>query len=575
MNLDLLKKIREEKTKNYNGMKKINSLFLCNLSHKAGLSLMKHGASALGVFLDFIDIEYSDFFTLLNFKKEDLKSYNLQNIYILLDENYYLDEFGHCEDIALARQNLSKLKDEINASLTILEELTCNKIDIVISTLYLNSECINEYISLDERNALSDLVFDFNMFLAKKRDESKHSIHLVSMAGFRGKSIENIYSEHNTVASLDYLNFFSGKSISYLRLSEGKSLKCIITDLDNTVWGGVAAEGEYENNDLYNQGAYRKYQKWLKCMHRQGVILSISSKNDFHVIKDFFSEKTHALEIQWSDFSFPEINWDNKSDNILKICKNLNLSPEHVLFVDDSDFELEEVTNAIPNINTFHFSKNIDENIFKLVNSDFFIKGAITLEDRLRNESFANNIKRDEFYKSNNSKDDFLKNISMELSVSNCTPENHPRTSDLTMRTNQFNLTTMRMDTTDVQNYVSENSGQILLFRFSDRFGSYGIIGASFLKIEADACLIENIVLSCRAFERGVEFAIIKSIGSFASAEGCSKLIGSFIETIKNKKFKNFYTECGFGKISNNIFSIDIDDLDVSEKCKNITILRS
>lgn len=574
MNMDVLNKIREEKLIKYNEMKRISSLFLCNLNHKAGLSLIKYNASELNVFLDFIDLEYSDFYTLLNFKKEEIIKHHPKKIYILLDENYYLDRYGNCDNIKSVQNHISKLKDELNASLDLIDEIIPSKVDIVVSTLYLNEERLNQYISLYDRGILKDLVFDFNLSLVQRKKESKNNIFFVNMSGFHGETVEKIYSEYNTVASLDYLNFFTEKAIGFLRLSEGKSLKCIITDLDNTLWSGIVAEGEYDLIESHHQGAFRQYQRWLKGMHQQGVILSIASKNDMHIIKDFFSKNKNNLDIDWNDFSFPEINWENKSGNILNICKKLNISPEHVLFIDDSSYEVAEVKNAIPSINTFQFSGNIDKNISSIVGKDFFIKSNITSEDLLRNNSFANNIKRDELRKSESSNDNFLKNINMELVVCDCRIENAPRISDLTMRTNQFNMTTKRMDISEVNNYLSEDkSKHILTFNFKDRLGSYGIIGAAFFKIDSDKCFIENIVLSCRAFERGVEFAIIKSVASYASVSGCTQLIGNYIETFKNKRFHDFYKECGFSPIKNNLYKINIDKLSVSDNCKYINIL--
>lgn len=572
MNKSIFNKIIEEKKINYAGMTKVTGLLLCNLSHKAIFPLMKYNAAKFNTEFSFIEYEYSDFFTFYNLFKDEIIEKKPNNIFILYDENYYLDKYKTCRPLEQVITEIEKREKEIAFIVNNLEENSETNLDIIISTLYLNDNKLKQYISIEEREAIKNKVNDFNINLynLKRTIFSKINLCIVDMNGFYGESLEDIYSEGNSVATLSFLNYFAKNAIDYIRLKQGKSLKCIITDLDNTLWDGVMAEQSTlikTKNDIY----FKRYQKWLKRMQQQGVILSIVSKNDSDFIKCFFTKYQDELAISWDDFTFPEINWENKSSNILHICQRLNISTEHILYIDDNLYEIQEVKNSIEKINIFHFGNDIKENVDTLLVSDYFLKEKITQEDILRNDTFIADIKREKLSNELKNHDDFLKDIKMVLHVRELNTKDIERISDLTLRTNQFNMTTTRMKKSDVINYAKDN--HILVYDFEDRLGNYGIIGASFIKKENDAFIIDNMVLSCRVFGRGVEYAMIKSILELSNKVDIKYLTGKFIETSKNKNFSSFYTDCGLKWQKDNIYKSSINNIDINKKCRLIKII--
>ena len=147
------------------------------------------------------------------------------------------------------------------------------------------------------------------------------------------------------------------------------------------------------------------------------------------------------------------------------------------------------------------------------------------------------------------------------------------RLADLTLRTNQFNLTTFRMGSKEIAAFVADKDQHILYFSFEDRLGSYGVIAAAFIKIVNDTCIIKNIIISCRVFQRSVEYAILKCIVNFSLSHACTCIIGEYKENKKNHRFRSFYYDCGFRLTADYIFKAEIRKININNKCKFIEIV--
>lgn len=538
----LLEKLVLGKKINHQNKEKLRIVVLCDLECQAIVPLLNYEFSAWHYFADFFELHYSDYQSFLTIYEQEIRDFKADVFFIIQEDTYYLDEYRVVLPIEQVKENVDLLKQKARYIIDKINNISSQSI-IIATNLPYNSLYIKQYIGLKHREEFHQIVRDFSKFIV---DLGKNS-HLLEVASYNGKVIEHIYENHNSVASLEYLNFVSIECSKILRVLFGKAIKCVITDLDNTLWDGVIADTPVDDIFKSKKAHYfLAYQKWLSFLYQQGIILCIASKNDEPFVREIFEKYKDMLQVQWDQFVGKAINWENKSSNIKYLCKFLNINEEHVLFIDDSRYECEEVKFNLPKITVFQFSEDMQTNINNLLEADYFRKEQITETDYLRNKTYEENIKREAFKKSLANSDEFLKKLKITLSFTDQVDVHLERISDLSLRTNQFNLTTKRMDYAEVKTFLSDPANKIIVYSCADSFGDYGIIGCSFLSLNEDICKIHNLIMSCRVFGRQVEYALMNVIMHMAQKHHSKKIIGEYQETVKNKKFASFYQECGF-----------------------------
>ncbi|MCW7549947.1 HAD-IIIC family phosphatase [Photorhabdus sp. APURE] len=547
----------------------INSLALCNLSHKALQPILNYEATNLNIHLRFMEADYSNYLSYVSLNQSIIKDFNPDIALIIHDESFYLDEYGTCKPIDDVKQNIDNIKLDVKRVIDIFYDLGIDKAKFFVSSLPYRAHNLNQYLSLDDRKTFQRLVYKFTEHI----ENSSSVFQIINLNEFNSNTTENIYKTHNTVASLEFLNYVATETIKLLKLISGKSLKCIITDLDNTLWDGIIAEDGLDNI-LTSQKAsdFNIYQRWLLRMYEQGIILAIASKNDEIIVREVFEKANGKLKIDWDKFSFTSINWNRKSDNIKGICKYLNINPEHVLFIDDTKYECEEVKLNVPGITVFEFSDNIMENIKRILSFDYFIKSKLTDSDRIRNITFSQNKLREKIRIASKDNSDFLKSLNTTLTFTTYPESYIERISELTLRTNQFNMTTIRMNIKEVRDFLAVSSNKIVVFSCRDNLGDYGVIGCAFLSFFEKTCLIENIVMSCRIFERQVEFGIMNIIVHIAKKKNCELFTAKYTETNKNKKFKDFYKKCGFLNKTDYLYQVNLSEIKIYDKHTYVNI---
>ncbi|WP_289994039.1 HAD-IIIC family phosphatase [Photorhabdus laumondii] len=566
---NILKKMISGKSIERGSKQIINSLALCNLSHKALQPIINYAAINLNIHLRFLEADYSNYLSYVLLNQSIIKDFNPDIVLIIHDESFYLDEYGTCKPIDDVKQNIDNIRLGVKRVIDIFYDLGIGKTKFFVSSLPHRAHNLNQYISLDDRKTFQELVYKFTEYIENNSCVSQ----TINLNEFNDNTTENIYKTHNTVASLEFLNYVATKTIKLLRLVSGKSLKCIITDLDNTLWDGIIAEDGLDNILTSKKASdFNIYQRWLLRMYEQGITLAIASKNNEVIVREAFEKANDKLKIDWDKFSFTSINWNKKSDNIKGICKYLNINPEHVIFIDDTKYECEEVKLNVPGITVFEFSNNIMENIKKILSYDFFVKEKLTDSDKTRNITFAQNKLREEFRIASKDDGNFLKNLNMTLTFT-IYPESYiERISELTLRTNQFNMTTIRMNIKEVKDFLAVRSNKIVVFSCRDNLGDYGIIGCAFLSFFEKTCLIENIVMSCRIFERQIEFGMMDIIVRIAKKNNCELFTAKYTETSKNKKFKDFYKKCGFLNKTDHLYQVDLSKIKISDQHAYVNI---
>lgn len=288
------------------GKRESRALILSNLNCKAFPYLLNYELNELGAHFSFFESDYSNYLAFVIMKKEEILAYAPNVVFFVFDSSYYLDERGIIKEIKEVERNVKELAEGVKRISTLLSAHEEGKeIKFLMSSLPYDSDKLYQYISLKEREDFRKIVTNF---FSEMLDEFSLQ-NVIDISDFNGATIEEIYSDHNIVASLEYLEVLARKYKSLLRLSLGKSLKCVVTDLDNTFWDGVIAEeGVEQGLGSEKRESFNAYRAFLLNLYRQGVILSIASKNDPSFIEEVFSKHKEELGIELSNFIYPHIN---------------------------------------------------------------------------------------------------------------------------------------------------------------------------------------------------------------------------------------------------------------------------
>ena len=379
-------------------------------------------------------------------------------------------------------------------------------------------------------------------------------------------------------------NFESGKKISnllfkFLSLKNGKSHKIVILDADNTLWPGIIGEDNFikiKINNKKKEYSYYSFQQDLKKLKKRGILLAICSKNNLKDLKLFFKIKSKSMPLNIKDFSYLKVNWKNKSENILQLLKDINLSPENALFVDDSEFEIGEVKSRIPNLDTLLIPNKISnlKNLFSQKGN--FDTNKITSEDKKRSKLYLDENKRKKIVSKFKDNDDYIKSLKIRLEIKLNSKKNIPRLSQMTQKTNQFNSTTLRLNDKKILKLILSKDYLIYQCKAKDNYGDYGIIGLTIIKIiqKLNLAKIENTLFSCRALGRKIEEYFYQKIFDDIKQKKIQFVEFNYIKSEKNKLFCDFLRKYNFlQKKSNNgiiVFKKDIKKINFTKNQKLI-----
>jgi FkbH-like protein len=361
----------------------------------------------------------------------------------------------------------------------------------------------------------------------------------------------SVYINTEMVLSIDILPKVAAKTLDIINAVNGKLRKCVILDLDNTLWGGTIGDDGMENIQLGSLGngkAFTEFQYWLKKLRNRGIILAVCSKNTESVAKEPF-ERHPDMILQMEDFAVFVSNWENKADNIRHIQNVLNIGFDSMVFIDDNPFERNIVRVNIPEICVPEMPEDPAEYLEYLYSLNLFETASYSGEDANRTALYQVESKRITARQSFTNEDDYLKSLNMVSVVEPFIKFNIPRVSQLSQRSNQFNLRTVRYTDTDAEKLSGSDQHLTFAFTLEDKFGDNGLICVVVLQIENQHTMfIENWFMSCRVLKRGMEHFVLNTIADFARDNGYSQLKGEYIPTAKNEIVKDHFMNLGFEK---------------------------
>ena len=329
----------------------------------------------------------------------------------------------------------------------------------------------------------------------------------------------------------------------------GKSRKCLVLDLDNTLWGGVIGDDGLDGIVLGQGSAlgegFLAVQDYALQLGQRGIILAVCSKNDeANALEPF--EKHPDMALRRKDIACFVANWDDKADNIRRIAQRLNIGLDSLVFLDDNPFERNRVRQALPMVAVPEVSDEPALVSEMLAAAGYFEAIAVTREDRDRGAQYEANLQRETERERHGDFGDYLKSLGMRALWGYFDDVNRQRIVQLINKTNQFNLTTRRYDEADYDAFMRDGNIVGLHLRLIDRFGDNGLIGVVIARHEGAAMFVESWLMSCRVLGRGVEAATLSILVDEARRRGARELIGEFIPSAKNGMVGRHYDSLGF-----------------------------
>lgn len=349
-----------------------------------------------------------------------------------------------------------------------------------------------------------------------------------------------------------------------------KRRKCLVLDLDNTLWGGILGEDGVEGIKIgggYPGNVYQMFQEIILEMKKMGVLLVVCSKNNEYEVWNAF-EKNSNIVLNRNDFAAWRINWIDKATNIRQLQKDLNIGFDSMVFIDDNPVERDLVKQQLPDVivpdfpsqpyELISFAKSLIDNYFKVY--------SVTKEDLEKTKQYKENALREQVKASYSDLGDYIRSLEIKIRIEEMDDISVQRVSQMTQKTNQFNLTTKRYSESEVR--MKKGKGwHIYTLSVSDKYGDYGMTGCMMIKGNE----IDEFLLSCRILGKEIETAFAKSVLKILKGNGVRLVKATFVPTLKNAQVENFYDKLGFsvdrkGEDGVKEYVCDLKDVDLSIK---------
>jgi FkbH-like protein len=373
--------------------------------------------------------------------------------------------------------------------------------------------------------------------------------YLAAWVGRRHFIDEKLWALSKSLCALELLPDVAQNIVDIALAAQGRAVKCVVLDLDNTLWGGVVGDDGLEGielGDLDETGAFRSFQLYLRELARRGIVLAVCSKNDEAVARRVFRDHP-GMVLKEEHIAVFVANWEDKATNIRRIQEKLNIGLDTIVFLDDSPFERNLVRQMLPEVIVPELPDDPGLYVRAVNELNLFETASHSALDAQRGALYQEQEKREEERSRFGSLEEYLKSLETVARVARFEPRDLPRIAQLLQRSNQFNLTTRRHSEAECAAMMRDEK---LCFPFSitvrDRFGDFGLINVVILRPVGVALEVDTFVMSCRVLQRGVEQLAMNKIFEYARQAGCTRVVGRYLRTAKNGMVKDFYPRFGF-----------------------------
>jgi FkbH-like protein len=324
--------------------------------------------------------------------------------------------------------------------------------------------------------------------------------------------------------------------------------KCLVLDLDNTLWGGAIGDDGMSGiilGDEHPGSAYKAFQRYLRGLADRGVLLAVASKNERKTVEEVFRRHPEML-LREEDIAAWRVNWEPKSGNLRALAAELNIGADALVFFDDNPVERAEVQAGAPEVAVIDAPSDPLLYPQALMDSGYFDQPVLSAEDRARTSMYRADHGRRNLEAHAGSVEDFLRGLEMVATIGQLDAAVLGRVAQLVNKTNQFNLTTRRHSESDLAAMGREPSRVVAWLRLRDRFGDQGLVAVGILAAEGGIARIDLFLMSCRVMGRHVEQALLAFLVEQARRLGCQQVVGDFLPTRKNAMVQEFYPRAGF-----------------------------
>lgn len=476
---------------------------------------------------------------------------------------------GFCSTPAEQR---SSFADAVMARIRTYWELISGHINTRIlqfTFAYMNDGSMGSY-ALRECASFTFQLTKLNFLLSQAASERK-DVFLVdinavqSMIGAQRFKDDKLYYVAKMPFSLEALPYIAARTVDVIRAIRGSIKKCAVLDLDNTLWGGVIGDDGLDGIEIGELGAghaFSEFQMYLKELKKRGIILAVCSKNNEDTAKLPF-EMHPEMILRLDDFAIFVANWQDKASNIMYIQKTLNIGMDSMVFFDDNPFERGVVRSLIPDITVPELPEDPAEYLSYVRALNLFETASFSAADADRTEQYRQEAGRATLIAQFADYDEYLKALEMRAVASPFDKFHYPRIAQLTQRSNQFNLRTVRYTEGEIE-ALADDAGHITRYYcLRDKYGDYGLISVVVLdKMSDEALFVSEWLMSCRVLKRGMEEFIVNDIISTARENGFKRVIGEYVPTAKNAMVADLYERMSFRKEAG-LFIADTDTFEM------------
>ena len=531
-----------------------------------------------GIKPSFYESEYNKYYEDALFGNEDLDKFNPDIVYIHTT-NQNIIKYPELKD---SKENIITLLDnEIKKYKSIWDSLSkfdCaiiqNNFDYTIDRSLSNLDCYDIH-------GKTYFINQLNSEFSKQAREIKNLYindinYLSSYIGLKNWFDKSLWYQAKYALSMDSipeLTFNLSKIISAIF---GKTKKCLVLDLDNTCWGGVIGDDGLDGIQIGTETAiaeaYTAFQQYAKDLKDRGITLAVCSKNDFVNAKEGFTHPDSILK--FDDFTSFKANWDPKFQNVVDIAKEINIGIDSLVFIDDNPVERDIVSSQVPHVSVPDIGDDITEYIAYIDKSGYFEPIALLEDDTQRNKYYEDNKKRLVEEAQYQTYDEFLLSLDMSAEIKSFSPVYLDRITQLTNKTNQFNLTTKRYTFAEIESMANSEKYITLYGKLTDKFGDNGLISIIIGELKNNECHVDLWLMSCRVLKRGMEEAMLDALVKEAKQSNIKTIIGYYYKSAKNSMVLDMYEKFGFSlKEQDNedtIWELDIESYE--NKQKNIKV---
>ena len=519
-------------------------------------SYVKVTAAKHGIYCGGYVGSYGQYFQEIMGEGSGLKSFAPDMIFLFLDMRELEPEIVH----SFGMLNVERKKELRDNILKHIRDWTAAASKHIGGTLIVSNFAMPAYTQnglADQTDSSGEMRFyyDLNIRLAEMfaNDQSVMLFDLSKLTikfGWEQIFDPKLYYMAKMLWSERFLPVVADEILRTIIAVRGMARKCLVLDLDNTLWGGIIGEDGVRGvkvgmGDPVSE-AFLAFQLKVKTLKYRGILLAICSKNNESDVQEIFALRTE-MPLSLDDFAASRINWENKAENIRSIALELNIGLDSIVFIDDNPAECALVRDLMPEVLTLQLPE-LPETMCAMIDQiPVFEKRTVLETDRQKTEQYRKNQQRQQLKNQINNLNDYLYSLQTEIVIKQPAEEDLERVHQLFTKTNQFNVTTIRYSLSEVANIYNNKENDLFIISAMDKFGDLGIVGLYLVRCRGTVATVDSFILSCRAMGRGIEDAIMNHLKQRCfERRNVETIEADYFPTKKNMPVENFFENQGF-----------------------------